>query len=146
MDSCFHPSGLFYFYSTWALIAHIIFFTTQSIPTTFLLAWIVFIGGMLGNLRYISLYNLNGNLLRIPYELVMHILPLVLFYFTSLGRKHIVSWQSPIGWILPVILVIFYVTRFDIESIKKFYNDPIYYIFGSCASRFYSSSESKSKL
>lgn len=132
MATCFHPAGLFFFYSTWALIAHAVFFLglffgLVALPSTFLLAWIVFVGGMLGNLLYIPMYNLRGNLLRVPYELVMHVLPLALYYFTATGRKN-----QAMDLLVPVALAIFYSAYYGLGTIGKFYEDPIHYVFGPC--------------
>jgi len=132
MAACFHPTGLFFFYSTWALVAHAIFFLGQMfgsdlLPSTFLLAWIVFFGGMLGNIWYIPMYNWRGNLLRVPYELVMYMLPLVLFYFTAVGRKNQV-----VDWFWVVALGILYSAYYGFSAIGKFYEDPLHYVFGPC--------------
>jgi hypothetical protein len=132
MTSCFHPAGLFFFYSTWALIVHAMFFLSQLfgsdlLPSSFLLAWIVFVGGMCGNILYIPMYNWRGNLLRVPYELVMHFLPLALFYYTATGRKN-----QTYGWFWPVALAILYSAYYRLEAIGKFYEDPLHYVFGPC--------------
>jgi hypothetical protein len=142
MATCFHPAGLFFFYSTWALVAHAVFFlglffglvsASALLPSTFLLAWVVFVGGMLGNVLYIPMYNWRGNLLRVPYELVMHVLPLVLYYFTAAGRKNQVQWDSPMGWLVPATIAIFYSAYYGLGTIGKFYEDPIHYVFGPCS-------------
>lgn len=133
MTSCFHPGGLLFFYSTWALILHAVFFIGiffgyALLPSTFLLAWVVFIGGMLGNFLYIPMYNWRGNLLRIPYELIMHVLPLAVYYFTAFGRKN-----QAMDWLAPVALAILYSAYYGLETIGKFYADPIHYVFGPCS-------------
>lgn len=125
MTTTFHPGALFLFYSTWALVIHGMFFLfPDQLPSTWALAWIVFVGGMLGNLLYIPMYNMKGNLLRLPYELVMHILPLAAYYYTAIGRKNQVC-----DWRWPVALAILYSAYYGLEAIVKYYADPLHYVF-----------------
>jgi hypothetical protein len=120
----FHPTGLFLFYSTWALFVHVLFFSAPAFfPSSYSLAWLVALGGLSANILYIPMYNWKGNLLRIPYELIVHALPLAFFYVAG-NEKHR-TWS----WFWPVALAVPYLVWFSVDAIVKNYRDPLLAVF-----------------
>jgi hypothetical protein len=108
------------FFTIWAFIIHILGFRYNF--STNQLAQLVFNGGIILNMYYLHKYNFKINMARIPFELIFHILPLII---SSKSNNILQSFKEKL---LIFALIIMYFYTYNIVSIYKLYLDPIKYL------------------
>lgn len=107
-------SRFFYFFSNIALLLHLL------LPyNTYYIALFVFLGSVPLNAWYFQIYTPFQNLIRLPYELIAHILPFLLVKRPKTKKEHT---QSLITFVIALGIYMFFTKDLDIISL---YMDPL---------------------
>lgn len=118
------PYRIFYYFTTWSVIILLIhsyypntIFVEEEVNN---LIRFVFIGSVILNVYYLFYYSFVENLIRIPFEIIFHILP---FYYVI----HNLSYDNTqISLIVKLCLI--YLIFVDSDTIYNAYSDPLAFI------------------
>lgn len=112
---------LWRFFSTWAAAVHLLVYATDAPVSTRYLAYAVAAGSLVLNGRYISIYTWEENMSRLPYELIVHYLPL--WWVHVRDDKHADDNITSLALIM--LLAAAYFAFFGFRDIESAYADPL---------------------
>lgn len=108
------------FFTFWSLLAHFIYFTSNLIPSTFLISCITMFGSFLHNLFLNKRYN-------IKFDFILHYLPFLLFVILS--PQNIISISSIVFTICFISLYLY--LNNGPRNVLKYYTNHVHYLKNS---------------
>ena len=109
---------LTYLYTFWSFCIHILGKIYNF--NTYGLAIFVLIGSIFLNIHYFIIYNFKQNIIRLPIEIIFHIVPI---YFVNKNPN--TFYKSSI---IISLMTFLYLYTFSSEEIFNLYNDPYKFI------------------
>jgi hypothetical protein len=103
----------YHFFTFYAFIVHILGLLFNF--NTFNLALFVFFASSILNIYYLAIYNIYQNMIKLPFDIIFHILPL---YFVNKYKSNYDNNLLVIG------LIIIYLLIFPFSKIVQLYKDP----------------------